>query len=305
VTLGLLRVATRGSRLARWQAQHVGALLQAAHGSIGVELVVVSTTGDVRSEEPLHGFGGQGVFVKEVQEAVLEGRADLAVHSAKDLPSQTPPGLCLAAVPERGDPHDVLVGAGLGGLAVGATVATGSVRRRAQLAARRPDLHFVDLRGNIETRLDKVPDGGSIVLAAIALERLGLSDRVAEVLPADLMLPQAGQGALAVECRAGDGAAAALLAAIEHPPSRMAVDAERAFLAALGAGCTLPVAAFASVHPGGHVSMRGLVASPDGREIVRHHASGDDPVALGRHIAERVLDEGGRDLLSALLTERR
>src|SRR4051812_40376032 len=198
----VLRAATRGSRLARLQTDLVAAMLGT---DVAVEPVVVTTTGDRVTDVPIHAIGGQGVFVKEVQQAVLDGRADVAVHSAKDLPSgPAPDGLVLAAVPPRGDARDALVGSTLAGLAPGARVATGAVRRRAQLAVLRPDLVYDDLRGNVDTRLGKVPDGGAIVVARAALERLGRSDRIAEVMPVEQMVPQVGQGALAVECRRDD-----------------------------------------------------------------------------------------------------
>ena len=280
-----LRAATRGSALARWQTEHVAALLDE-----DVELVVVETTGDRRQDVPIHEMGGTGVFVKEVQAAVLDGRADFAVHSAKDLPARPTEGLVLAAVPERGDPRDALVGARLADLAPGARIGTGSVRRRAQLAALRPDLTFGELRGNIDTRLRKAADFDAVVMAAAALQRLGRESHIAEVLDVDVLVPQVAQGALAVECRPGDEVR---FAGIEHPPSRRAVDAERAFLAELGSGCDLPVGAFASVAEDGSLSIEGLLASLDGHVVLR--ASGfDDGAALARHLLD---DCGGRDLL--------
>src|SRR5579872_3850124 len=246
-----LRLATRGSALARWQAEHVASRL----GRSGVEttLVFVETTGDLRRDVPLSQLGGQGVFVKEVEAAVLEGRADAAVHSAKDLQSTTAPGLVLAAVPERGDPRDALVGSSLASLRTGALVATGSVRRRAQLAWLRPDLTFTGLRGNMDTRVAKVDRPGgpaAVVVAATALVRLGWTERIAEYLEPSVMIPQVAQGALAIECRDGDDATRAALAPIEDGASRMAVNEERAFLAELGGGCDLPVGAYATVANG-------------------------------------------------------
>jgi hydroxymethylbilane synthase len=241
----LLRVATRGSALARWQAERIAGRLEAA--GFPSELVLVQTTGDVRLDVPLHAIGGQGVFVKEVQQAVLDGRADLAVHSAKDLPSSlATPGLVLASVPERGDPRDALVGCRLADLRPGVTVATGSVRRQAQLEGLVPGLRFVDLRGNIQTRLTKVPEGGAVVMAAAALQRLGLAAEITEILDPEVMVPQVAQGALAVECRDGDHELREVLAALEDVSSRAAVDAERAYLATFGAGCDLPVGAHAA-----------------------------------------------------------
>jgi hydroxymethylbilane synthase len=241
-------------------------------------------------------MGGKGVFVKEVQAAVLDGRADMAVHSGKDLPSGTIDGLALAAVPERGDPRDALVGSTLAALPPGARVATGSVRRRVQLADLRPDLTFDGLRGNIATRLAKAEGYDAVVMAAVALERLGLADRVAEVLPANVMVPQVAQGALAVECRADDQQTLAALQAIEHRDSRRAVDAERAFLAELGGDCDLPAGAHATVHAD-EVRLEGLLASLDGRVILRHRSEGDDPERLGRAVARHLLDRAGGQAL--------
>jgi hydroxymethylbilane synthase len=283
--------------LARWQADHVASLLD-----VDVDVVVVETTGDQRPDVPIWAIGGRGVFVKEVQAAVLDGRADLAVHSAKDLPSSPdlqPGGLVIGAVPRRGDPRDALVGSKLADVPSGGRIATGSVRRRAQLAWLRPDLGFPDLRGNIDTRLAKAGDNDAIVVALAALQRLGLSDRVAEVLEPDVMVPQVSQGALAVECRADDGEALERLAAIQDPSSRIAVDAERGFLAELGGGCDLPVGALATVEDS-IVSVVGLIATPDGRTVLRHTMSGasDDAAAVGAAVAEYLLhDAGGRVLM--------
>ena len=291
-----LRAATRSSALARWQSEYIAALLRASDPAITVELVLVETAGDRNRTAPLHELGGQGIFSAEVQEALLDGRADIAVHSAKDLPSRTADELVLAAVPFRGDARDALVGRPLDALESGATVATGSVRRRAQLAALRPDLRFNDLRGNIQTRLTKVPDGGAIVMAFAALERLGLADLAAQIFEPYEMVPQVGQGALAVECRKGDPSAA-VVAAIEHAPSRLCVDTERAFLAELGSGCDLPVGAYATVGTDGRISVMGLVASIDGGRVVRSSAGGRDPSEVGARLAADVLSAGGRSLL--------
>ena len=292
----MLRAATRGSALARWQTDHVIALL-----GVDVEVVVISTEGDRRTDVPIDAIGGRGVFVKEVQAAVLDGRADFAVHSAKDLPSSPelqPEGLVLACVPQRGDPRDVLVGSTLEGLPTGGLVATGSVRRRVQLANLRPDLSFTGLRGNIDTRLAKAKGFDAIVMAAAALHRLGKDAEIAETLEPDVLLPQVAQGALAIECRADAAAVLVALRAIEHGPSRRAVDAERAFLAELGGGCDLPVGAFAE-ETDGHLRVRGLVASHDGRIVLREQVTGTDPVALGRELATALLDgAGARALLS-------
>ena len=290
-----LRIATRGSRLALWQAERVAALLGG-----DVELVIVSTTGDQRTDVPIWTIGGTGVFVKEVQQAVLEGRADLAVHSAKDLPSETAAGLVLAAVPERADPRDVLVGSRLVDIPTGARIGTGSVRRQAQLAALRPDVEFHSIRGNIETRLSKAgTEVDVVVVAKAALDRLGLADRATDILEPSAMLPQIAQGALAVECRADDAAAAARLAAIDDTAAHRAVTAERAFLRQLGGGCDLPCGALAETGPDGTVSIEVLLATLDGKTVLRVRHDGADPEDVGVEAARILLDEhGGRDLLN-------
>jgi hydroxymethylbilane synthase len=237
-----LRLATRGSAQAATQAELVAAALRET--GIDVELTFVETSGDVLQHVPLHSIGGQGVFVKEVQLAVLDGRADLAVHSAKDLPSTPEHGLVLAAFCERRTAADALVGNRLIDMAAGATVATGSVRRRRQVGRARPDLRFEELRGNIQTRLTKIPVGGAIVMAVAALEILDLTDRIAEILDPAEFVPAVGQGCVAVECRADDGEVVAALAGIDHPKTRREVEIERAFLAELGSGCSLPVGAY-------------------------------------------------------------
>ena len=293
-----LRAATRGSPLARWQVDHVASLLAAVDPDITVEPVIVQTEGDRRLDAPLWELGGKGVFVKEVQAAVLDGRADIAVHSAKDLPSVTVDGLVIAAVPERGEARDALVGSTLADLPTGGLVATGSVRRRAQLAWLRPDLTFTGLRGNIATRLAKAPDFAAIVMAAAALERLDLADRADEVLEPSVMLPQVGQGALAVEARTDDTETVGVLTRIEHTLSRMAVDAERAFLAELGGDCDLPAGAHA-VASDGEVRAEGLIASLDGHVVLRETVTGADPVAIGHDLARTLLDtHGGAGLLA-------
>jgi hydroxymethylbilane synthase len=291
-----LRAATRGSALALAQTRQVAALLGRP-----VEEVVVQTSGDRRQDVPIWELGGRGVFVKEVQAAVLDGRADFAVHSAKDLTSSPPSGLVLAAVPERADARDALVGNTLEGIPVGGRVATGSVRRRAQLASLRPDLGFSSLRGNIETRLAKAVGFDAIVVAAAALDRLGRADAAAELLEPTLVLPQVGQGALAVEAREGDDDVLAALAAIEHRPSRLAVDAERAYLRRLGGGCDLPVAAYATVAADGEISLTAMLATLDGRIVLQATDHGADPEALGNALADRLVDEsGGAWLLESL-----
>jgi hydroxymethylbilane synthase len=257
-----VRIATRSSAQAWTQASIVAAAIEAANPGTRTELVAVDTVGDRRQDVPLHVIGGQGVFVKEVQRAVLDGHADVAVHSAKDLPSETTEGLAIVAFTERRDPRDALVGSTLDELRLGATVATGAVRRRAQLHAIRPDLQFVELRGNIQTRLTKVPTDGAIVMAVAALQVLDLQSEIAEVMAADVMVPAVGQGCVAVECRADDRAVSAALAAIDHPGTRRAVVAERSFLAELGSGCSLPIGAHVA---DGHITA--FIADDAGRVV--------------------------------------
>lgn len=295
----LIRAATRGSPLALWQTDHVAALLRALDPSIHVEPVVVTTTADRRLDVPISAMGGKGVFVKEVQAAVLDGRADIAVHSAKDLPSTTHPDLVIAAVPERGDPRDALVGRTLSELRPDSHVATGSQRRQAQLAHHRPGMRFSPLRGAIATRLEKAVDFDAIVVAYAALERLGMPERAAEVLEPDDMLPQVGQGALAVESRLVDDEVRAALAAIDHVDTRRALDAERAFLAELGGDCDLPAGAFATITNGDVVRVDAMIGSLDGMSLLRERVEARDGVAAARSAARRLLDDrGGAALLS-------
>jgi hydroxymethylbilane synthase len=287
--MSTIRIATRGSLQARTQAQWVADALQATHPALAVELLLVDTTGDQRQDVPLHTIGGQGVFVKEVQRAVLDGRAHLAAHSAKDLPSEGAPGLVIGAFCERRSAADALVGRRLDHLAPGATVATGSVRRRAQLTAVRPDLQFVELRGNIQTRLSKVPADGAIVIAVAALQILGLTHLIDEELPVHTFVPAVGQGCVAVECATSDTATIELLQDVDHGPSRQAVQAERAFLATLGSGCSLPV--------GAHVQgeqLRAFLADPvAGTFLHRTTVLGVDPTAQAADLARRMQHELG------------
>ena len=288
----LLRAATRGSALALWQTNRVAELLAQTNPEVEIETVVVETTGDQNQTTPLHQMGGQGVFVKEVQAAVLNGRADFAVHSAKDLPAAATPGLVLVAIPERADPRDVLVGARWADLPAGAIIATGSVRRRAHLAHLRPDLNFAELRGNIATRLEKAAGFAAIVMAQAALDRLGLTPAVADVLEPEVLLPQVGQGALAIECRTDDAVAATLLASISNQESMNTVGAERAFLAELGAGCDLPIAAHA-VMDHGEILLTGAMSSFDGTTLLRDSGRSTDGLTLGASLARCLRDDQG------------
>lgn len=288
----VLRIATRRSELAQWQARNVAGLLDTP-----TELVLTETHGDKDQRSPISEIGGKGVFAREVQLAVLEGRADLAVHSAKDLPSVTPDGLTIAAAPPRGDARDALVGAYLDDLPEGATVATGSNRRRVQLSRLRPDLRFEELRGNIATRLEKAPNFNAIVVACAALDRLGLEPAVRANLTVGQMVPQVGQGTLAVECRSDDVEALELLAGIECETTRRCLDAERAFLVELGGDCDLPAGAHATLLEDGDVWMRGVLADLDHRSVARNEVTGPDGVALGAGLAQQLrfnLANGGK-----------
>jgi hydroxymethylbilane synthase len=294
-----LRLASRRSPLALAQARIVQSRLETlGHSSVIVE---IETTGDRRSDEDLATIGGLGLFALEVQRAVLDNEADVAVHSAKDLPSLSPEGLSLVSVPERRDPADVLVGRSLAGLGPGATVATGSPRRRALLLERRPDLNVVSLRGNMATRLAAVGHNGvdAVLAAAAALDRLGWNDRISQRLDPDWFIPQVGQGALALEARENDTETTALLELIGESDALCALQCERAFLRELGAGCTLPVAAYATLD-GSTFTIHALMARADGSQIVRHRASGTEPELLGTTVARVLRDEmGGAALVSA------
>ncbi len=296
-TVRIVRLATRGSPLARRQTETVAALLRAAHEGLEVEAVVVRTRGDRDSSTPLDQIGGQGVFVAEVEAAVADGRADAAVHSAKDMPSLMPASLVLGAVPLRADPRDALIGCRLAELPAGALIATGSARRRAQLAYLRPDLVFRDLRGNMARRVAAAGTDGitAVVVAMAAMERLGWLDQVTDVLDPMDLLPQAGQGAIAVQCRADDERTRGVLAAVDHDATHRALRAERAVLAALGGSCSVPVGAYAEPAAPGSPTLRvsGLLASADGHTMIRLSRQGDDPEALGAAVAEALLDGGG------------
>ncbi|MFQ5612318.1 MAG: hydroxymethylbilane synthase [Anaerolineae bacterium] len=302
-----LRFGSRGSALARRQTAMVAAQLQARFPGLRVETIIFSTKGDRELRKPLPEIGGKGLFTAELESALLQGEIDLAVHSLKDLPTEDASGLTVGAVLRREDPGDVLIsraGYTLAGLPPGASVGTGSLRRAAQLLARRPDLKILPLRGNVDTRLAKAlaVDGpyDAVVLAAAGLKRMDLAGQASEQLPFEVMLPAPGQGAIAVQCRAGDEAVLSRLAAIDHPPTRRAVSAERAFLAGLNAGCSLPVGALAKV-TGDALSIQGRVASLDGRQVVRVFGDGPaaEPERIGRSLADKALAEGAAALLEA------
>jgi hydroxymethylbilane synthase len=305
-----LRIGTRGSALALWQTERIRSQLATAGRE--TERVEIKTTGDLAPEIPFATLGSRALFTKQIDDALLEHRIDVAVHSLKDLPTQLPRGVVIGAVGKREDPRDALVGHGplsWGELPDGALVATSSLRRRAQLLHQRPDLQLIDLRGNVDTRLAKLdshPEWAAIVLATAGLTRLGLEHRISERLDPDLMLPAPGQGALAVTVRSEDVSIAALAReALHHHPTALQVSAERAFLHALGGGCQVPVAAYADLRTGArHVlHLHGRVVSHDGTEQVEGHQLGpalveEEAIALGALLARRLLKEGAREILA-------
>ncbi len=305
-----VRIATRASRLALWQANHVASLLRDAAPGVAVDVVEVSTLGDRDRSEPLSQMGGMGVFTREVQSAVLDGRADIAVHSLKDLPTDPVDGLVLAGVPQRGPRFDVLVlpvgqavsDASLDSLPQGARIGTGSLRRQSQLLHHRPDLTMREIRGNVETRLRKLDEGefDAIVLAQAGLHRLGLSDRVSSVFKPPLMFPAVGQAALGIECRADDAETIAILKQVTHAVALAEVRAERACLAELRAGCHAPVGVLSEVGAEGSLRLQAVVLSSDGRERVESAGSGPTSAAkeLGAAVANQLKQDGADKLLS-------
>jgi len=301
----MLIIGSRGSQLALWQARWVAARL----AELGHEcrIQIIRTTGDKITDVPLAKVGTKGLFTKEIEEALAAGAIDLAVHSLKDLPAALPAGLTLAAIPEREDPRDAMIGRRLAELAEGAKVGTSSLRRAAQLLALRPDLVIEPLRGNLDTRLRKVAEGryGAIVLAAAGLKRMGWSDRIAEILPVETMCPAVGQGALAIETRDDGGPAQAACAALDHAPTRIAVMGERAVLAGLGGGCQVPIGAYAVVQDG-RIHLRAVVISPDGAILIRRQGEGPAAEAerLGAQLARELADAGGQEILEAVYGER-
>ncbi|HEY2345341.1 MAG TPA: hydroxymethylbilane synthase [Xanthomonadaceae bacterium] len=302
----VLRLATRESPLALWQTEHVATLLRAAHPTLLVELVPMSTRGDRILDQPLAAIGGKGLFLKELEVAMLEGRADAAVHSLKDVPMELDGPFALAAVLERGDPFDAFVSNrwnALDELPQGARVGSSSLRRQAQLRARRPDLAVEDLRGNVGTRLRKLDEGNydAILLACAGLQRLGLEARIRQRLVAPDWLPAVAQGAIAIECRDDDGETRLLCSALEHAPTRTCVEAERAMNRRLHGNCQVPVAGYATLD-GEALRLEGLVGDARSGEIVRAQAeaAADDPQALGLRVAERLLATGADALLARL-----
>jgi hydroxymethylbilane synthase len=304
----ILRIATRTSRLARWQADHVQSRLAALHPELTIEIVPITTRGDEVRDRALHAIGGRGLFTKELEQVLLAGGADLAVHSLKDLETTLPAGLTILAVPERADPSDVWVSRSRTALKetpAGTRVGTSSIRRRAQLLALRPDLVVVDLRGNVPTRIAKLERGEdgieATVLARAGLLRLGLDELATEVLAPAICLPAVGQGALAIEGRIDNPWIRDLVAPLEHPATRLGVRAERAFLHRLGGGCQVPAGALAQVH-GITLEIEGVVCAPDGSVVVRDRVSGPagDPEAAGEELARALMNRGAEQILADL-----
>ena len=303
-TTAVVRIATRASELALWQSRHVAACLERAWPGLTTELVPLSTAGDRILDRPLAAIGGKGLFIKELEVALLEGRADIAVHSMKDVPWELPPALHIAAMLTREDPQDVLMSAhpgGLDGLPQGSRVGTSSLRRRTQLQALRPDFDIRDLRGNVPTRIARLRAGDydAIVLAAAGLRRLGLFDAACTPIATGTMLPAVGQGAIGIECRRGDSAIERLLVPLDDAATTVCVRAERAMNARLGGSCSVPVAGHAELADG-VLTVRGLVAGVDGRDIVRQTASGaaDGAERLGDELGQRLLAAGADVLLA-------
>jgi hydroxymethylbilane synthase len=301
-----IRIATRKSPLAMWQAEHVAAALTRLHLGLQVEIVGMTTRGDQLLDAPLAKVGGKGLFVKELELGMLAGDADIAVHSMKDVPVSFPAGLHLAAILEREDPHDAFVSnrfEALAALPEGARVGTSSLRRQCQLAVRRPDLEIAPLRGNVNTRLRKLDDGefDAIILAAAGLIRLGFGARIRAPIDAADSLPAIGQGAIGIECRSDDDRVHRLIAPLHHPATAERVMAERAMNARLQGGCQVPIAGHA-VHDAGGLHLRGLVGMPDGSRVMRAERRGPaaDAERLGNEVAEDLIDQGANEVLAAL-----
>lgn len=301
-----VKIATRKSPLALWQAEHIKARLQALHPTLNVELVTFVTQGDKILDTPLAKIGGKGLFVKELENALLDGRADLAVHSMKDVPMDLPEGLCLPVICEREDPADAFVSnhyQSIDELPQGARLGTSSLRRKSQMQAYRPDLNIIDLRGNVGTRLGKLDAGeyDAIILAASGLKRLGLASRIRQTIDTQLSLPAVGQGALGLECRTNDEAILELIAPLADAATDVCIRAERAFNKTLHGGCQVPIAGFAILEEAG-IFLQGRVGNPDGSVLLKAEVRGAPEHAedLGRQLAQALLDQGAGPLLAAL-----
>jgi hydroxymethylbilane synthase len=305
--MNVIKIGTRGSPLAVWQAEWVRDRLLALYPQYKTELVKIKTTGDKILDVPLAKVGGKGLFVKEIETALLEGQIDLAVHSMKDMPAEIPPGLCIGVVPERENPLDIVItrnGDAFEDLPQGANLGSSSLRRGAQVRHVRPDITVQPLRGNLDTRIRKLETEGldAIILAAAGVKRLGMESRVTEYLSEDIMLPAIGQGALSIEVREDDNTIRDLIAPIDHRETRLAVESERAFLSRLEGGCQVPIAAHAKID-GDQVHLTGLVAEVDGSVLLRENVTGpvDKHEELGVKLADKLLDQGGRKILEDIL----
>ncbi len=301
-----IRIGTRTSPLAVWQAEHVRDALQQAHPGVAVEIIRMTTSGDVLLDAPLHALGGKGLFVKEIEEALLAGNVDIAVHSMKDVPAVQPDGLEIAAIMAREDVRDAFVSHSFthpGALPPEAIIGSSSLRRRAQLLEHYPQVAVQDLRGNVATRLSKLDAGqySAIILAVAGLKRLQLHQRITYAIPVEQSLPAVGQGAVGIEIRTDDGPTRALLQPLIDPATQQCVLAERSMNRVLGGDCRLPVAALAEWR-GREMRLRGLVASPDGLRVLRAEAVGETPVALGQLVAARLLAQGAADIIKELQT---
>jgi len=301
-----LKIGTRGSKLALWQANWVKSSLEAKHPSLSIELVLIKTKGDKILDVPLAKVGGKGLFVKEIEEALLSGRIDLAVHSMKDMPGEIPKGLCIGAIPEREIPQDVLISRNkkrLSKLGLGAKIGTSSLRRQAQLLHARPDLVVLPLRGNVDTRLKKLETENldAIILAAAGVKRLGLENRITEYLDENIMLPAVGQGALCIEARQNDPLVEPIVATLEHPLTRTIILGERAFLNRLEGGCQVPIAAYGKIDKN-IFTLSGLVATIDGRTLIKETFSGPEnsPEMIGVELAERLISKGAKTIMDDL-----
>jgi hydroxymethylbilane synthase len=292
----LLVIGSRGSKLALWQANHIKDRLESLGEECRIE--IITTTGDRFQAGPLKEIGTKGLFTKEIEEGLLDGSIDLAVHSMKDMPAKVPDGLQITSIPQREDARDVMIGGHLRDLPEAARVGTGSQRRVAQLKAARPDLDVQGIRGNVDTRLRKLEEGQfeAIVLAAAGLNRLGWSAKISEHLPVGIMCPAVGQGALCIETRVDNARAIEACMRLDHAPTHAAVLAERAVLAVLGGGCDVPIGAYAVIEDG-MLHLRAIVISPDGSRMVKREAFGSDPVQVGATVAQELLDHGAREIL--------
>jgi hydroxymethylbilane synthase len=300
-----LRIGSRGSQLALWQANHIAALLRVQGHEVEIE--IIKTTGDRITDVPLANVGTKGMFTKEIEDALAAGRVDLAVHSLKDLPTEIASGFEIAAIPKRDDPRDVFCSSkyvSIEDLPKNARVGTSSLRRQAQLKALRSDLDIHPLRGNVDTRLAKLEAGeyDAVILAAAGLNRLGKTELIKQFIPADVMCPAAGQGALALEIRAGDNSTLQLLTFLDDNDARATTGCERALLGKLGGGCQVPIGALAQVRDG-RLHLQAVVASPDGSQVLREASDGKDPIHLGESVGDALLRRGGKAILEAVYRE--